>query len=133
MARTYIEILEMDSFTFLKWLRENFPIFVPSKIETIEDMQEASQWMLKLSAEYSYITELSAFSKMYCRKVKRGVDKEDSDSVSFHEDMIDKRDAIESRMKAIHQAYQGISRAITVRMENNAELKMTGNRYVHLV
>ena len=48
------------------------------------------------------------------------------------QDMVDKKEAVEAKMKAIHQAYCGVSRAITVKMENNNELRMTGNRYVNI-
>lgn len=132
MAKTYKEIFEMDSFSFLRWLKGSFPVTVPESIETIEDMDSASKLMLKLSAEYSYINELAAYAKVYTRGLKRLVDKEDPQSKDFYEDMVDKKDAIDGKMKAIHQAYQGISRAITVKMENNSELRMTGNRYVNI-
>ena len=132
MAKSYREVFEMDSFAFLKWLKESFPIDVPESVETIDDMANASKQMLKLSAEYSYISEIAAYAKVYCRGLKRQIDNEDPDTKEFYEDMVDKKKAIEGKMKAIHQAYCGISRAVTVRMENNNELKMTGNRFVNI-
>ena len=37
--------------------------------------------------------------------------------------MVDKKDAVENKASAIKQAYAGISRAVAIRMENNAELR----------
>ena len=47
---------------------------------------------------------------------------------TVYEDMVDKKDIIENKSKAIKQAYSGISRAVSVKIENNQELKMTGAR-----
>ena len=132
MPKTYREVFELNSFKFLTWLEETFPIVLVDDIRTIEDMESAAKQMINLSRQYAYITEVLARARIYCRGLKRIVDKDAPETKEMYEDMVDKRDAIENRMKAIQQAYSGISRAVTVRMENNNELKMGGNKYVHM-
>ncbi len=132
MALTYKELFSMENMRFIKWLNDTFPVCVPAKVSTMPEMEKASEQMLALSAQYSYITEMSTYAKIYCRELKRLVDKNDSETKEFYEDMVDKKDAIENKMKAIHQAYNGISRAVSVRIENNNELRMTGARGIRL-
>ena len=130
MTLTYKEIFQMENFEFLRWLKRTFPIELPNEIVTVEDMKVASEQMMKLTAQYSYITELFAYSKVYCRGLKRLIDKDEPETKEFYEDMVDRRDAIEYKMKAIQQAYSGISRAVTIKIENNKELKMLGSNVV---
>lgn len=132
MALTYKDVFELNNYEFMKWLKESFPVEVPRRIETIEEMEKASQVMLKLSAQYEYIGEMLSYAKIYCRELRRMKDKEDADTILAYEEMADKRDIIETKMKSIHQAYLGISRAVTIKIENNAELRMTGTRSVRV-
>ena len=131
-VRTYEDIFTMDNYRFLKWLKVTFPIKLLPTIKTMDDMERAGELMIELSSQYSYISEISSYAKVYCRSLKRLADKENPETIADYEDMVDKKEAVEAKMKAIHQAYCGVSRAITVKMENNNELRMTGNRYVNI-
>ncbi len=127
MGRTYKDIFQMNNYDFLKWIKETFTISVPSAVTTAAEMEIAAEQMLRLSAEYEYITEMASYAKVYCRELKRLADNDDTyDEV--YEDMVDKKDIIENKSKAIKQAYSGISRAVSVKIENNQELKLTGGR-----
>lgn len=132
MALTYKEIFELNNFQFLKWLKMQFPVDMPKEVTSADEMELASKQMLALSAEYSYISEISSYAKVYCRELKRlsDNDKDDPQLKSFYEDMVDKREAIDNKMAAIKQAYNGISRAVSVRIENNQELRLTGSRFI---
>ena len=55
--------------------------------------------MINLSRQYAYITEVLARARIYCRGLKRLVDKDAPETKEMYEDMVDKRDAIENRMK----------------------------------
>ena len=106
------------------WLDETFPLPAPEAIITSQDMEEAAKSLLKLSSEFSYISELCSWAKALTREAKRTLSKEE------YENMVDKKDAVENKMNAIKQTYAGISRAVTIRLESNQELRMTGTRYV---
>ncbi len=121
---TYKELFSMNNIEFLKWIKSTFPVEIPGRIETMADMEKAATLMLKISAEYETVSEMSSWAKVYCREVKRSCDKE------IYEDMVDKKDAIDNKLSALKQAYNGISRAVSVKIENNQELRMTGCRRI---
>ncbi|AOZ97911.1 hypothetical protein [Butyrivibrio hungatei] len=121
---TYTELFSLEPLAFLTWLDKTFPTKVPDCIDTVSDMTKAAGQLLMFTNEYAYISELSSLARILTRKAKREGRKTD------YEDMVDKRDAIENKMSAIKQCYQGVSRSITVRSENNEELRMLSSRYV---
>ena len=119
----YKRLKDMKSFEFLCWLEETFPTRIPERVNTKEDMDAAAGELLRLSSEYAYISSLASWFKVATRDAKRNEPKAD------YEDMVDKKEAVENKQKAIEQSYKGISRAVSIRIENNAELRMTGYRY----
>ena len=126
MSMDYSNFKNMTSYEFLCWLEETFPVRIPERITSKNDMDVAANELLKLSSEYAYMSTLSSWFKMATREAKRYESKEE------YENMVDKRDACEAKLKSIEQSYKGISRAVTIRMENNAELRMTGAGTRHI-
>lgn len=120
----YNFLKKMSPYEFLNWLNEAVPVHIPQKIESIEDMNAASQELLSIIAEYSYISELASWFKVATREAKR------TEPKSAYEDMVDKKEAVEKKLESLKQTYAGISRAITIRTENNAELRMTSSKNI---
>lgn len=119
----YEELFSMDGYEFLNWLDESFPACQMEIVKTSEDMEKASDELMRLTNLYAYITELLSWAKLYTRQLKRIGDK------ILYEDMVDKKEAIENKMNALSQSYKGLSRAVTIKLESNQELRMTGMRY----
>lgn len=117
----YIDILAMEPFALLDWLSDTFSIECPSKIESIEDMDNASEILLKLTSYHAYLCELLSYAKIVVRQAKRNLSKIE------WEDYVDKQAAIERRLDIVKQQYNSISRAVTIHTENNKEIFMTGN------
>lgn len=111
-------LLEKDSMSLFSWLIENFKVELPAQICSSKDMEQAGELLLKLSSYYAYLLSLSSYAKIKVREAKRSGDK------TTHEDMIDKKDTIQSMTDIIKQQYVALSRAVTIHIENNAELKM---------
>lgn len=105
-------------------LDEEFDVTLPDAIISIEDMEAASKLLIKLSGSYSFLTSLLSFAKIAVRETKRSGDK-----VAW-EDMVDRKDAIENKTNAIKQNYSAVSRAVTIHIENNAELRMNTGGYI---
>ncbi len=120
----YDKMKSAGTYEFIVWLDETFKTVIPKQIITQEDMDEAAKILLKLSSEFSYLSQLLTWFKVSTRDAKRNSSKEE------YEDMIDKRDAVESKLNAVKQSYAGVSRAVTIRTENNMELRMTGSRFM---
>ncbi len=117
----YEKMKNMDVFEFITWLDDNVKIELPKSITTMEDMNLAGKMLLKLSAQYSYLTSLYSWFKAATRYAKRHEIKE------VYEDMVDKKEAVEKKVDAVKQLYDGVSRAVTIRQENNMELRLTGS------
>lgn len=120
MNPTYTDILAMDAYDLIDYLTDTHLCSLPVSINTIEDMENASTMLLTLSASYSYLCSLLAFSKVMTRDAKRNLDKQE------YEDFVDKRDIIDQITSAVKQQYNALSRAVTIHIENNNELKMGG-------
>lgn len=114
----YNSILKLEATELLEWLMDNFFIQIPSEIITVEDMQEAGKLLMQLSNNYSYLCALSSYAKIATRDAKRSGNKRE------HEDMVDKKEVIQNMTDCIKQQYAAISRAVTIHIENNVELRM---------
>lgn len=105
-------------------LDEEFDVTLPDAIISIEDMEAASKLLIKLSGSYSFLTSLLSFAKIAVRETKRSGNK-----VAW-EDMVDRKDTIENKTNAVKQNYSAVSRAVTIHIENNAELRMNTGGYI---
>ncbi len=112
------EILEKRPAELLDWLLDNFYTDIPSVIASIEDMTTASETLLMLSGYYSYLMALSSYTKIQTREAKRNLSKEE------YEDMVDRKEIIQNITEVVKQNYSAVSRAVTIHIENNNELKM---------
>ncbi len=112
----------MGTYELLTWLDETFKVPELLPVITMEDMERAGKDLIKLTADYVYLSDLLSWGKALTREAKRTLPKSD------YEDMVDKRDSVERKLDSIKQAYTGISRAVTIKQENNQELRMTGSR-----
>lgn len=114
----YKEALEQSPYELLENLK-NFLVEVPAQINTIDEMNIASNLLLRLASNYSYLCGLAAYAELETRRLKREGEKTE------YEDAIDRKKVVSKFCDAVHQQYQAISRAITVHTENNNELKMS--------
>ncbi len=120
----YSTILNMDPDDLMKWLTREYVIQMPQEIVSVDDMNNAAKLLLQLSTYYSYLCTLLSYAKIRARKLKRDGDKQ------AYEDMVDRKEAIQNMTDSIKQQYAAISRGVTIRIENNQELKMTSNGYI---
>ncbi len=117
-------ILKMDPTEMLEYLTDEFLIQLPTEITTADEMNEAAKLLLYLSNCYSYLCTLSSYAKIATREAKRSGDKQS------YEDMVDRKDCIQNLADIVKQQYAAVSRGVTIRIENNNELKMTSNGYI---
>lgn len=119
MSEQFDILLSMPPKKFLSWLDKNFYIKLPTyAVNDAEDMTNAAQLMTILTNRYSYLCSFLSYAKIATREAKRNGGK------AAYEDMVDKRDSIETMVSAVKQEYAAVSRAVTIHVENNAELKM---------
>ncbi len=120
----YLKLLRMDPAELLNWLTKEFSVQIPGEILTAEDMDNAAKTLLQLSNAYSYLCTLLSYAKIETRQQKRYGEKED------YEDMVDRKEIIQNMVDCIKQNYAAVSRSVTIRIENNQELRMNANGYI---
>lgn len=113
----YNTILNLDALELSNWLDSEFGVQTPTEIISVEDMNEASKLLLKLSSYYSYLCSLLARAEIATRNAKRNSSKNE------YEDMVDRKKAISLAVDRVKQQYSAISRAVTIHIENNQELR----------
>lgn len=121
---TYEQVLGMHPEIMIDYLEDEFLISIPESINTIEDMDNAATLLLKLSSSYTYLAALLSRAKLFSREYKRVKDQ------GAYEDMVDRREAIQNLLDGIKQQYGAISRAVTIKIENNRELQMNNSGYI---
>lgn len=120
----YAQILAKNPRDLMEWLLEEFTVEIPHEIITTDDMDEAASLMMQLSSYFSYLCTLSSYAKIATREVKR-----EGDKIAY-EDMVDRKEIIQNMLDAVKQQYSAVSRAVTVRIENNNELRMNSGGYI---
>jgi hypothetical protein len=119
--QSYEDVLKMDSLVFAAHI-DGFLSNIDISILTTEDAQAATTELGELSNRYAYLSSLSNHAKLYKRRLRR------AGNVSDYEDMIDKEAMIADAMSSVDRQYRALSKAITVHIENNKELYLTGDR-----
>lgn len=119
--QSYEDVLKMDSLVFAAHI-DGFLSNINISILTTEDAQAATTELGELSNRYAYLSSLSNHAKLYKRRLRR------AGNVADYEDMIDKEAMIADAMSSVDRQYRALSKAITVHIENNKELYLTGDR-----
>ena len=117
----YSSILSMDPTRLLEWLLQNFTVNLPEEIISVEDMNNASKLLLKLTSYYSYMNSLLSAAKIAKRKSKRNATTEE------YQNMVDRTEIIQNMVDVIKQQYAAVSRAVTIHIDNNNELRMNAS------
>ncbi len=117
---TYEELLSMEPITLLEQLNEEFKMDMPMEVMSQEDMDSCARLLLRASASYSYLVTLLSYAKIKTREAKRSGDK------AAYEDMVDRKEVVQNMTDMVKQAYAGLSRAVTIRIESNRELHSLG-------
>lgn len=117
---TPTNLLTLTVSEVIKSISERVLSEIPEGIDmaNAEHVQRAEQALGRLPNDYAYVMELLSYSRHYVRHLKRSKDKDG------YEDMMDKRDALESIGSAIKLQYQGVSRMLTmkIRVDDSDEM-----------
>lgn len=117
--KDYKSIMQKKPLELLNWLLSEFSVQIPEAVVTADDIKKASEILLQLSNTYSYLVTLTSYAKLATREAKRNLPKEE------YEDMVDRRDVLQNFSDITKQSYAAVSRAVTIYIENNNELRMS--------
>lgn len=92
---------------------------IPTNLESASDMTKAGSLLGKLTNDYTYLMAALSYFKIWVKQSKQSGNKKEA------EDMIMRRDCLQTACDVTKQQYNAISRMITTKQEINNELRMT--------
>ena len=101
-------------------LRDTVLENVPQGIKSNADLERMEYLLGKLSNDYVYLISMTNYARNYVRQLKR----QGKDYQSEYEDMMDKRDSLESIASAVKLQYQAVSRILSIKIELSDENNM---------
>ncbi len=125
-ALTYEQILLQEPDEFLKYIGQ-FKTIVNCRIDTVEDLANASASLGKLTNIERQLADMQAMAVILKRRLNRESENDKFDELKrlMYEDMIDKEKILAIITKSISEQARSLSKAITAYMEGNKELYMT--------
>ena len=114
------ELLQEDPNVLMELFQKEYTCQVP---ENADDLRQAAMMLGRLTNAYSFVMQLSIQAKRAIREAKRA--KKSKDEI---DDAIDRKAVIDGFVDIISMQYKAISRIVTIRQQENEELKMTDGR-----
>lgn len=93
---------------------------IPRGIKTEEDLRRLEYLLGKLANDYVYLISMTNYARNYVRQLKR----KGKEYQVEYEDMMDKRESLESIASAVKLQYQAVSRMLTIKIELEEENRM---------
>ena len=93
---------------------------IPRGIKTEEDLRRLEYLLGKLANDYVYLISMTNYARNYVRQLKR----KGKEYQVEYEDMMDKRESLESIASAVKLQYKAVSRMLTIKIELEEENKM---------
>ena len=116
---TATEMFSISPIDLNNYLIANFRIEVPTTISTKEDLEKASKLLSQAYAYYSFFTSMKLSAGLQKRALR--VQKENKDEI---DKMIDREKIFDAYAGIARQAYDTVSRMITIKQQINQEMKM---------
>lgn len=93
---------------------------IPKGIKSQKDLERLEYLLGKLANDYVYLISMTNYARNYVRQLKR----KGKEYQVEYEDMMDKRESLESIASAVKLQYQAVSRMLTIKIELEEENKM---------
>lgn len=93
---------------------------IPKGIKSQKDLERLEYLLGKLANDYVYLISMTNYARNYVRQLKR----KGKEYQVEYEDMMDKRESLESIASAVKLQYQAVSRMLTIKIELEEENRM---------
>lgn len=110
-------LFTMSNSDLLNNLRDVVLVDIPNGVNSEGDLKRIEYLLGKLANDYSYLITLTGYARNYTRQLKR----QGADFKHDYEDMLDKRDTLESIAGAVKLQYQAVSRMLTTKIQIGEE------------
>ena len=111
--------MEMPPLALNQYLQENYKIEIPEAMHTAEDLKKAGELLSKYSSLYAYFSQMALTAKIMKRNLK--AEKKDRQMIN---DALSREEIFSLYADLLKQAYNTISRMVTIKLAVNEELKM---------
>lgn len=110
-------LFTMSNSDLLNNLRDIVLVDIPNGVNSEGDLKRIEYLLGKLANDYSYLIQMTGYARNYTRQLKR----RGADCKNDYEDMLDKRDTLESIASAVKLQYQAVSRMLTTKIQISEE------------
>lgn len=119
-----INLFTMSNTEIVDKLRDTVIEDIPKGIKSDKDLERLEYLLGKLANDYVYLVSMTNYARNYVRQLKR----KGKEFQVEYEDMMDKRDTLESIASAVKLQYQSVSRMLTIKIELEGENKLYDHR-----
>lgn len=116
------ELMELPVEKLTDYLSSICMIGIPVKVETVEEMKEASQLLSRAGSLYSFMTNAALIANVQKRQLKKDKEKKEE-----FDDALVRETIFNSYAEQLKICYNTISRMITIKQQINQELRMLGD------
>lgn len=117
-------LFTMSNTEIVDKLRDTVIEDIPKGIKSDKDLERLEYLLGKLANDYVYLVSMTNYARNYVRQLKR----KGKEFQVEYEDMMDKRDTLESIASAVKLQYQSVSRMLTIKIELEGENKLYDHR-----
>ena len=117
-------LFTMSNTEIIDKLRDTVIEDIPRGIKSDKDLERLEYLLGKLANDYIYLVSMTNYARNYVRQLKR----KGKEFQVEYEDMMDKRDTLESIASAVKLQYQSVSRMLTIKIELEGENKLHDHR-----
>lgn len=118
--KTSTELLDMKAEELVPYMAQICAIYLPEKIDSIEEMKYASGLLSKTSSLYSFTSNLALTSNIRKRNFKKEKKKTE------YEEEIAREMVFNSFSEQLKMNYNTVSRMFSIKQQISQELKMLG-------
>lgn len=122
---SFNSVLSKEPLELVSWLSDFFDEPIPESINSLDELDRVGQMLSSITNNMSYLLSLDMTAKIYVRRLKRAVDKNNPKTKDDYEDMVDRQYVIGRALDILKQKYSAVSRMITTKQEMNRELSMS--------
>ena len=113
------DLLSMEPSVLQDYLTDNFSIQIPLAIVTVADLEAASRVLSQAYSYYSFLVSMKMAARVQKRELQ--AQKESKKEITL---MLSREETFEAQAAIAKQAYDTVSRMVTIKQQINQEMKM---------
>ena len=116
---TVTDLMGMEPMELAEYLGRMYSITIPLTLTDANDLKLASEILSTAANAYSFLSNMRIIARVQKRALKR-----QRESAKEIEDMLAREEIFENQAAVVKQAYETVSRMVTIKQQIDQELKM---------